>query len=116
MHVIEEKIIMTAKRGQSAKLSMRDSVDTNGNRVCFWLWSSCIAKLENGFLKICFHGYNTQTTKSRINALISAFASGYIRQKNYTLYYVNNGKETEIDTSKTYLIKNGTITESCFFC
>jgi hypothetical protein len=48
-----------------------------------------------------FCGWQTNTTKSRINAILSHFGLGYVFQKNYNLYYVNSsGKELQISNSE----------------
>jgi hypothetical protein len=48
-----------------------------------------------------FCGWQTVTTKSRINAILEYFNLGCVFQKNYRLYYVNSsGKELQISNNE----------------
>ena len=89
------------------KFSVRDKVlNVSAKKAFFYLWDSQIFIVYKNAVYFNFCGYRTNTTKSRINAYLSAFSSGYVCQKNYTLYY--NGV-TEIDYTLLYKVENGKI-------
>lgn len=108
MRAIETKIIDWVKAHESGEFrpSMRDYVKGTGKGIYYFrLWDSLIfVKMENAvFFSFC--GYGTQTTKNRINAFLSAFSTGYVRQKNYAMFY--NDFELELD--KIYRVADGKI-------
>ena len=56
-------------------------------------------------------GWNTNTTRERLNGILARFNS-YIKQKNWNLFYVHNGKESPINENDTYYIdRNGNLLE-----
>lgn len=56
-------------------------------------------------------GWNTNTTRERLNGILSRFNS-YIKQRNWNLFYVHNGKEFPINEDDTYFIdSNGNLKE-----
>lgn len=98
------------KLDNSKNLSMRDSVDISSNEKCVYLWGHCIFTLDKeNNIKFSFRGWQTSTTKGRINALLSAFSScsAGIYQKNYQLVFSSSAGEFPIDSDKFYTIKNG---------
>jgi hypothetical protein len=56
-------------------------VDNNGD-VMYKLWGHPVAKIEDGNLYVSDAGYQTTTTKSRLNAILSEWRIG-VYQKNY---------------------------------
>lgn len=91
-------------------LSMRDSVDISSNEKYVYLWGHCIFTLDKeNNIKFSFRGWQTSTTKGRINALLLAFSScsAGIYQKNYQLVFSSSAGEFPIDSDKIYTIKNG---------
>lgn len=91
-------------------LSMRDSVDISSNKKYVSLWGHCIFTLDKeNNIKFSFQGWQTSTTKGRINALLLAFSScsAGIYQKNYQLVFSSSAGEFPIDSDKIYTIKNG---------
>ena len=114
MRAIEQKIIEAINKAivnkKDSTLSMRDTVIFNGkNKIIYKLWDNSIFSVSLDKKEICFtcHGWFSVTTKSRLNALLSAFSSGYIQQKNFQFYY----KDVKIEDSKCYRVENGTIKE-----
>lgn len=110
MRTIEEKIIETLNgcNGEGLKnLSCRDCVEVDGNTKKYYLWNNLIFEYnreENAYY-FSFCGYSTNTTKSRLNAIFNYFNLGGFYQKNYVVYWVNNGStKIEVDTSKKYKI------------
>lgn len=109
MRTIEEKIIETLNgcNGEGLKnLSCRDCVEVDGNTKKYYLWNSLLFwnDAENNYY-FSFCGYSTKTTKSRLNAIFNYFNLGGFYQKNYVVYWINNGSiKIEVDTSKKYKI------------
>ena len=110
MRTIEEKIIETLNgcNGEGVKnLSCRDCVEVDGNTKKYYLWDNLIFEYnrkENAYY-FSFCGYSTNTTKSRLNAIFNYFNLGGFYQKNYVVYWINNGSiKIEVDTSKKYKI------------
>ena len=98
------------KLDNSKNLSMRDSVDISSNKKCVYLWSHCIFTIDKeNNIRFSFQGWQTSTTKGRINALLLAFSScsAGIYQKNYQLVFSSSAGEFPIDSDKIYTIKNG---------
>ena len=62
-------------------------VEVVGNNVFFYLFDNMIAHQgfddKGWFLYITTCGYNTNTTKERLNGILQAFDLGYINQKNF---------------------------------
>ena len=117
---IEEKIINylrdsdflsdSAYCGKSKGLSLRDSVTLEKKQKRVYLWGHCIFTLDKeNNIKFSFQGWQTFTTKGRIDALLSAFSScsAGIYQKDYQLFFVSSAGKFPIDSDKIYTIKNG---------
>lgn len=86
------------------KFSVRDKVlNVSARKAFFYLWDSQIFIVNKNAVYFNFNGYMTNTTKSRINAYLSAFSSGYVCQKNFTLYYNGN---IELDSDAVYKVEN----------
>ena len=108
MRTIEEKIIATLCSGEGAKkLSCRDCVEVDGNTKNYYLWGSLLFwnDSENNYY-FSARGYNSQTTKSRLNAILDAFFAASITQKDYKWVLSWNGKNYPINESNIYCIKN----------
>ena len=110
MKTIEEKIIETLNgcNGEGVKkLSCRDRVEVNGNTKKYYLWDSLIFwnDAENNY---CFsaRGWNSLTTKSRLNALLLTFFVASITQKDYKWTLNWNGKKYTVDPSSVYKFNN----------
>ena len=100
----------SANYAKTRDFSIRDSVklEKTGKRV--YLWSSCIFTLDKeNNIKFSFQGWQTSTTKGRIDTLLSAFSScsARIYQKNYQLIFSSSVGKFPIDSDKIYTIKNG---------
>ena len=119
MRVIEERIINFLKSNDFLdyprlnnlkNLSERDAVDISSNKKYVYLWGYCIFSIdkENNII-FSFRTWQTHTTRSRINALLSEFSSCHARiyQKNYSLIFSSSAGEFTISPDKFYTIKNG---------
>lgn len=107
MRVIEEKILDTIKAKEEGvyNLSCRDSVEifytvkSNKRVVRVFLHGNMIYQQSEGKIRLSSCGWTTDTTKSRLNALLSVYGIS-ISQKNWvwkihaTDYYTT--KEGEV--------------------
>ena len=107
MRTIEEKIIATLRSGNGLKkLSCRDSVKVEENRIEYYLWDNLL--FWNNSDNIYFfsvRGWNSQTTKNRLNAILYNFLHVYIIQKNYKWVLNWNNKEYLIDATNIFYFK-----------
>ena len=110
MRTIEEKIIETLNgcNGKGVKnLSCRDCVEVDGNTKKYYLWDSLLFwnDAENTYY-FSARGYNSQTTKSRLNAVLHAFFNAIIYQKNWEWFLNWNGKKYPVDSSSVFMLKD----------
>ena len=113
MRTIEEKIIDALNGGYGEgikKLSCRDCVEVDGNIKKYYLWNSLLFwnDAENNY---CFsaRGYSSQTTKSRLDALLRNFFNASITQKNWEWFLNWNGKKYSVDTASVFMLKDNKI-------
>ena len=95
---------------KSKGLSIRDSVKLGKNTKRVYLHGHCIFTLDKeNNVRFSFQGWRTDTTKSRINALLSAFSScsAVIYQKNYRLVFSSSAGKFPVGSDEIYTIKNG---------
>ena len=110
MRTIEGKIIETLNgcNGEGLKkLSCRDCVEVNGNTKNYYLWDNLIFwNNDDGIYYFSGRGWNSLTTKSRLNALLRNFFNASITQKNYEWSLNWNGKKYPVDPSSVYKFNN----------
>lgn len=118
MRTIEQNIIGAINKAivtkKNSTLSMRDTVIFNGkNKIIYKLWDNSVFSVSLDKKEICFtcHGWFSVTTKSRLNALLRAFASGYIYQKDCQFYYKSDKQDMMISGTACYNIENGELKE-----
>lgn len=76
------------------------------DRIIVYLHNSPIARITPTDVTICDCGYQTSTTKSRLNAILHELCGAGIYQKNYRWYATAEGEQDwEIDPRS----------EHCFF-
>ena len=107
VHVLEELKDVNYLTWDNFSLSVRDSIYKDRETIKYKLWGNTIfeynRKEDTYYFSFC--GYSTNTTKSRLNAIFNYFNLGGFYQKNYIVYWVNNGSiKIEVDTSKKYKI------------
>ena len=96
MRKIEQRIIHAIDKRQSVTLSQRDQVRTIDNVIIVTLWNTDIVKIyfnEDGLFEkmvLSNGGYQTVTTKSRINAILRHFNFDQIYQKNFEWVWPSN--------------------------
>lgn len=105
MRTIEEKILYRLNSDTKGvfQLSCRDRVNVEDSTREYYLWYNRIYFRKNDMEHFCFCNWSSNTTRSRLNALVKA---GYFFQKNWKIYFVlrSTNKTYPIDTSKTYAI------------
>lgn len=107
MRTIEEKII-AALRSENGfkKLSCRDSVEVKENRIEYYLWDNLLFwRNSDNIYFFSGRGWNTLTTKNRLNAILYNFLRVYIIQKNYKWILNWNQKEYLIDATNIFYFK-----------
>ena len=107
MRTIEEKIIVTLRSGNAfKKLSCRDSVKVEENRIEYYLWDNLLFwSNSDSIYFFSGRGWNTLTTKNRLNAILYNFLRVYIIQKNYKWVLNWNQKEYLIDATNIFYFK-----------
>ena len=110
MKTIEEKIIETLNgcNGEGVKnLSCRDCVEADGNTKKYYLWNSLLFWNDSeNIYHFSARGYNSQTTKSRLNALLRNFFNASITQKNWRWFLDWNGKKYPVDSDSVFMLKD----------
>ena len=105
IHVLEELKDVNYMTRDNFSLSVRDSIYKDRETIQYKLWNNIIFEYnrkENTYY-FSFYGYSTNTTKNRLNAIFNCFNLGGFYQKNYIVYWVNNGTiKIEVDTNKKY--------------
>ena len=106
MRTIEKNIINTLSSDRAGihNLSMRDSVAINDDSKRVYLWNHNIYELNSDGAIFSLCGWNSTTTKSRLNALLWAHFGAGIIQKNYQLYFKHINKLVPISSDKKYFI------------
>ena len=86
-------------------------VSAKGYNKAIFLHGNCIFRTVENYYGFSLCGWNTNTTRERLNGILGRFNS-YIKQKNWNLFYVHNGKESPINENDTYFIdRNGNLKE-----
>ena len=108
MRTIDEKIIATLRSGNGfKKLSCRDSVEIKENRIKYYLWDNLLFWNNTDGIYFSGRGWNTQTTKNRLSAILYNFLSASITQKNYKWILNWKNKEYLVDTTNIFYFKEG---------
>ena len=109
MRTIEEKIIdaLNGGYGEGIKnLSCRDRVEVDGDIKKYYLWDHLL--FWNDAENVCYfsaRGYSSQTTKSRLNAILRNFFNAGIYQKNWEWFLNWNGKKYSVDSDSVFMLK-----------
>ena len=98
------------KNFSSGNTSVRCFKDRNGitTDVDVYLHGNHIATAGPNFLHIFDGGWQSVTTKSRLNALINEFCDAFtcgVYQKDFTWYVTDRGTTHQFDSSKGYLFQ-----------
>lgn len=103
--IISVKVIVAFLNGSKLKI---DNTSTNGKEL--FLFNNRIAYHKpDGDIIISMCGYNTSTTRERLNELLSQLDKGHITSKNSTPYFIHesilqpkNYIEVELDPHTEY--------------
>jgi hypothetical protein len=84
MRTVTQKVVKAWQMGSTKKV---DNTRTDGSRI--YLHGNCIAKRdENGSVYISDGGWNTLTTRERLNGILSTLGiQQRVYQKNHGLYF-----------------------------
>ena len=110
MRTIEEKIIETLNgcNGEGLKnLSCRDRVEVDGDTKKYYLWNSLLFwnDAENIYY-FSARGYNSHTTKSRLNAVLWSFLKAVIYQKDWKWFLLWRNKKYSVDSDSVFMLKD----------
>lgn len=75
------------------------------NRINVRLHGNHIATIEKDVLTINDTGWQTSTTKSRLNALLHEFCDAGIYQNKFRWYLTDKEGTREMDSDETYVVK-----------
>ena len=108
MRKIEEKIIDALNGSNGVKnLSCRDCVEVNGGTKNYYLWNSLLFwnDAENNYY-FSARGYNSLTTKSRLNAVLWSFLKAVIYQKDWKWFLLWRNKKYPVDSDSIFMLKD----------
>ena len=110
MRKIEEKIIdaLNGSNGEGVKnLSCRDRVEVDENTKKYYLWDSLLFwnDAKNNYY-FSARGYNSQTTKSRLNQILGSFFNAGIYQKNWKWFLLWRNKKYPVDSDSIFMLKD----------
>lgn len=86
MRVIEQNMVQAIKNQRKRWASGNTQVHQASDGWQVYLHGNLIAVLYPRGLSFTLAGWNTVTTRSRVNALLGAFAHDRVFQKNFTPY------------------------------
>jgi hypothetical protein len=92
MRKIESQMVAAIKNNQDLKVANTQVISCT-NVADVYLHGNLIARIGETWMELFDCGYQTKTTKSRLNALLSAFGmeGEYIFQKNFQWFINYNG-------------------------
>ena len=106
MRKIEALMIQAVKNGRDWK-SGNTSVDVTDHGIIIRLHGNKIAQVDHDaqVIWVTDAGWQTTTTKSRLNALLSGVAGrGSIYQKDFFWYLERGGDAIEMDRNDSYAV------------
>ena len=109
MRKIEKNIIQALRgwNGEGLKnLSCRDRVEVDGGTKKYYLWNSLLFwnDSENVYY-FSGRGYNSQTTKNRLNQILESIKNAGVSQKNWGWFLNWNGKKYPIDSESIFCFR-----------
>ena len=113
MRKIESLMVQAIKDGRDWK-SSNTEVITSPAVAHVYLHDNLIAKYNycNETLSISNAGWRTNTTKSRLNAIINEFLDGTkngVYQKDHCWYVIDHGRDYDFDSSAWYSFKSNAL-------
>jgi hypothetical protein len=111
MRTIERKMIEAIKAKQSWRSSNTrvEAIEFNHagdfeSRLCVYLFDNLIAKIYNDRIEMCDCGWQSATTKSRLNAILWEFAKTGISQVKRIWYLTKPEGEIEVEHNEWYTV------------
>ena len=109
MRTIEEKIIETLCGGNGEgvkKLSCRDKVVFYHDETDYYLWDNLLFWRDSeNIYYFSARGYNSKTTKSRLNQILGSFFDTRLYQKDWSWFLDWNGKKYLVDSNSIFMFK-----------
>ena len=108
MRTIEEKIIEALNGGNVVKnLSCRDRVEVDEDTKKYYLWDSLLFWNDSdNVYYFSARGYSSQTTKSRLNAVLWGFFKAVIYQKDWEWFLLWRNKKYLVDSDSVFMLKD----------
>ena len=109
MRTIEDKIIkaLNGCNGEGVKkLTCRDRVEVDGGTKKYYLWDNLIFWNYDGIYCFSGRGWNSLTTKNRLNQILGSFFNAGIYQKNWSWFLDWNGKKYPIGPDSVFMLKD----------
>ena len=108
MRTIEEKIIEALNGGNVVKnLSCRDRVEVDEGTKKYYLWDSLLFWNDSdNVYYFSARGYSSQTTKSRLNAVLWGFFKAVIYQKDWEWFLLWRNKKYLVDSDSVFMLKD----------
>ena len=106
MRKIEALMIQAVKNGRDWK-SGNTSVDVTDHGIIVRLHGNKIAQVDHEArtVYVTDAGWQTTTTKSRLNALLRGVCNrGHVFQKDFVWYLERGGEATEMDRNQAYAV------------
>jgi len=104
MRKIESQMNAAIRDGRSWSLS-NTCVETVGSVSTVRLHGNKIAEITNNWVRIFDGGWQSNTTKSRLNALINEFCNGYtdgVFQKNFEWFISTSAGTVDFENGFTF--------------
>jgi hypothetical protein len=107
MRKIEEEMIEAIQKAKSYRKDNTEVQVLEDNGIWITLHRNLIAVVDFDKLRLYDAGYQTKTTKSRLNTILSYYDLGIIYQKNYQWYLKTDNGDEEWTGSKVFDITKG---------
>ena len=108
IQVLEELKDVDYMTWDNFALSVRDSIYKDRVTIRYKLWNNTIYEYnrkENAYY-FSARGWNSKTTKSRLNAILGSFFNAGINQKNWGWFLNWNGKKYPVDSDSIFMLKD----------
>lgn len=113
MRKIEQAMLFAINNKGNWRSSNTEVVRSFNSHSNVYLHGNHIATVkDNGDVSISNAGWRTNTTKSRLNAIINEFLDGKkngVYQKDHCWYVTDHGRDYDFDHSKWYTFKSNAL-------
>ena len=107
--VYSKPIQKNFSRNEHGEVRDRIEYEPSEDTIYIILWKSVIVKIriDDGIMILDSCGYETTTTKSRMNAFLYEFANGRVYQENHIWFFRNFCNGTTWEKGKTVEFTDG---------